>query len=110
MIYKNNNLVLENTTLNLKSIYENYPYVQENALFLTDFIQVYKIAKDDKSASIYEKENNIVVKIENKNKYRKIETLYLNKDNGLPEKLEIEDINQNIIVYILYNEIKLNNF
>lgn len=110
MIYKDNNLVVENTTLNLKNVYENYPYIQENALFLTDFIQQYEVAKENKLASISEKENDIVVKIENKNRYRKIEKLYLNQNNGLPEKLEIEDINKNIIVYILYNEIKLNNF
>ena len=34
--------------------------------------------------------------------------LYISKNTKLPTKMEILDINENITVYILYNEIKIN--
>ena len=35
--------------------------------------------------------------------------LYIDKSTGNPLKMEITDINQNITVYILYNEVKINS-
>ena len=45
----------------------------------------------------YHKENN----------YQKYETLYISKETGKPTKMEIKDTNQNIIIYIIYNEIDI---
>ena len=38
-----------------------------------------------------------------------IKKLYVDKQRGVPTKMEIQDVSQNIIIYILYNEIKINN-
>ena len=35
--------------------------------------------------------------------------LYIDKNTAKPIKMEIEDINQKVLVYILYNEIKINS-
>ena len=42
------------------------------------------------------------------NNYQKYETLYISKETGKPTKMEIKDTNQNIIIYIIYNEININ--
>ena len=42
------------------------------------------------------------------NNYQKYETLYVSKETGKPTKMEIKDTNQNIIIYIIYNEININ--
>jgi outer membrane lipoprotein-sorting protein len=42
-------------------------------------------------------------------KYIKYKTLYIDKNTGKPTKMEIKDIAQKVLVYILYNEIKINN-
>ena len=63
--------------------------------------------------SIYKEENNQIImetKIENnKNKYSIYKKLYIDKQTAKPIKLEVQDINQKILVYILYNEIKINS-
>ena len=49
-------------------------------------------------------------KIENnKNKYSIYKKLYIDKQTAKPIKLEVQDINQKILVYMLYNEIKINS-
>ena len=42
------------------------------------------------------------------NNYQKYEKLYVSKENGKPQKMEIKDTNQNTIIYIIYNEININ--
>ena len=42
------------------------------------------------------------------NNYQKYEKLYISKETGNPVKMEIKDTNQNVIIYIIYNEIKIN--
>lgn len=109
-IYKENKLIIENTALDLKKVYENYPYIAENEMFLTDFINKYKNAKNANNAEIEEDNEAIVFKIENKNnKYKKEELLYVNKSTGEPNKIVIKDNNKKDIIYILYNKIKINN-
>ena len=49
------------------------------------------------------------VQTKNENKYRQSKKLYIDKSTGNPLKMEITDINQNITVYILYNEVKINS-
>ena len=41
------------------------------------------------------------------NNYQKYEKLYIAKETGKPTKMEIKDTNQNIIIYIIYNEINI---
>lgn len=109
IIYENGNLKIENTKLNLKQIYENYTYVSENSLCLYTFIEDYK--KSSNSKFIVE-DNQIIMqtKIENNsNKYIQNKKLYIDKKTAKPTKLEIEDVNQKVLVYILYNEIKINS-
>lgn len=58
-----------------------------------------------------ENEEEIILstKSQGKNKYNKYKTLTIDKKTGKPTKLEIKDVTQNILVYILYNEIEINS-
>lgn len=108
IIKKGNDLKLENTSLNLSNIFENYEYLADNALDLSCFIEDYKESQN----SNYEgKDNKIIMNVQtkNENKYRQSKKLYIDKSTGNPLKMEITDINQNITVYILYNEVKINS-
>ena len=108
MIYTKGKLEVKNTNLNLSKIYENYPNVCENNLFLAQFIQSYANEKENKSLNIID-ENKIVMKVKtNKNKYDVTQVLYVNIQDLKPESLEILDNNNNTKVYILYNEIEIN--
>lgn len=107
IIYKDNQLTVENTKLTLKKIYESYPYVSENVLFLNDFIKQYK--QNNENSNIEKNEENVILTVKTKNKYRAKEQLYINIKTGLPEKLVVQDNNKNTTIYISYNEIKLNN-
>ena len=106
--YDGTNLIVKNTTLNLSKIYEKYNYIGSNDLSLIQFINDYK-ESEEKTAK--EKDGTIIleVKIKNGNKYKAYKKLYINKDDAMPTKLEIQDITQNALIYILYNEIKINN-
>ena len=107
-IYDGTNLTIKNTTLNLNKIYENYPYIGENNITLTDFINDYK---ESDETNIKENEEEIIleVKIKNSNKYVAYKKMFINKKEGKISKLEIQDITQKTIIYILYNEIEINN-
>ena len=106
MTYKDGKLEIKNTELNLSKIYENYPNVAENNLFLTHFLQSYQNGEDNK---IETTENEIIMKVKtNKNKYNVTQLLYVNMKDLKPKRLEILDNNNNIKVYILYNEIEIN--
>lgn len=107
--YDGTNLKLENTKLNLSKIYENYPYVTENNMWLSDFIESYK---KDNTGVLKEEENQIIMQVKMKNEANKsniIKTLYVDKKTAKPTKLTIEDENKKMLVYILYNEIKMNS-
>lgn len=99
IIKEGNNLKLENSKLNLTSILQNYEYISENALDLISFIEDYK---NDSSSKWEEKDNQILMKTSNK-------TLYINRENGKLEKMEIRDNNKKIAVYILYTEVIVNS-
>ena len=106
--YDGTNLKIENTKLNLSKIYESYPYMGENSITLMSFINDYNESNEKK---VSENENQIILelKLKNGNKYRAYKKLYINKEDGLPCKLEIQDITQKTTIYILYNEVKINN-
>ena len=107
-IYDGTNLKLENSSLNLSKIYDNYQYIGESTITLMKFIDDYANSEESK---IVENDGKIILetKIKNGNKYIAYKKLYVNKDTGNPEKLEIKDVAQKTVIYILYNEIKINN-
>ena len=106
IIKEGKNLKIENTKLNLVSIFENYEYVSDNNLDLCTFLKEFK---NNKNIKYEENEKEVIMKIigEEKNKIQK--TLYINKKDGIPIKMGIEDYNKNISVNILYNEVKVNS-
>jgi len=107
-IYDGTSLKIQNTNLNLNKIYENYKYIGENSITLMSFINDYK---ESQESNISENENEIILetKLKNGNKYTAYKILYIDKATGNPSKLEIQDITQKTTIYILYNEIKINN-
>ena len=107
-IYDGVNLKVENTKLNLTKIYENYQYLGENTITLKDFINDYL---ESNESDMEEKNGEIILKtkLKNGNKYVGYKKLYISKSTAKPIKLEIQDITQKTIIYILYNEIKINN-
>ena len=107
IIKENGVLKLENSKLNLLSVFENYSYLSENDLDLSSFINDYK---NNKNSNYTENDNEIIIKTENINSNNKtIKKLYINKKNGKIEKMEIEDTNKKIAVYILYREVNVNS-
>ena len=106
IIKEGKNLKIENTKLSITKIIEDYQDITENNLDLSSFIENYKFNPDSK----FKEENNQIIMettATTKNNYQKFETLYVSKENGNPVKMEIKDTNQNIIIYIIYNEIKI---
>ena len=103
--YTNNTLTLKNTNLNLTNIYEDYKYVAENNLLLNKFVEDFKNSENSRKE---ESENEITLSSDCKtkeNKYQVKKRLVVDKKTNKPIKLEVQDINQNITAYILYNEI-----
>ena len=107
-LYDGINLKVENTHLNLSKIYENYKYIGENTITLIDFINDY-LESDESNMLETDEEIILETKLKNANKYVSYKKLCINKSTGIPSKLEIEDITQKTIIYILYSEIKINN-
>ena len=99
LIKEGNNLKLENSNLNLTNILQNYEYISDNALDLSSFIDNYK---NNSNSKWDEKDDKIIMKTSTK-------TLYINRENGLPEKMEILDNGKKTAIYILYNEVNVNS-
>lgn len=100
------NLKIENSKLSLTKIIENYSDITQNNLDLISFIESYK----NNSNSKFKEENNQIIMettAKTENNYQKYESLYISKETGKPTKMEIKDTNQNIIIYIIYNEINI---
>lgn len=106
IIRDENGLTVENTRLDLSTIYENYDYIADNCLDLSSFINDYR--SGDKS-TCEENDNQIIMKSEtnNGNNYTKNKTLFIDKETLKPQKLEIKDNNQKTTVNILYNEVEI---
>lgn len=106
IIKQEGNLKLENSKLNLTSIYENYDCLSENNLDLDCFVNDYKNSNNSK----YREENEKIIMETNSNNNPKInKILYINIKTGKPEKLEIVDTNKKNTVYILYKEVDVNS-
>ena len=101
------NLKIENSTLNLNEIIENYTNLENNNLDLSMFIDEYKNSNE---SNYEEKDDEIIMKVKNdkENIYVKEKILYINKKTYKPVKLEIKDNKQKERIYILYNEVEIN--
>lgn len=99
IVKKDNNLIVENSELKLKTVYENYEYISDNCLDLISFIKEFK---NNKESNCNKEKEETVLKVNNK-------TLYIDSKNNKPIKMEIKDANKNSVVYILYKEINLNS-
>lgn len=106
LIHKGNSLKVENTSLKLEKIYDNYPYIESNSLWLNSFISEYKTSEARK---ILKQDENIIMQTEIKGDSKiKHKQLFLDTKTLKPTKLSIQDNNKNEIIYILYNKIELN--
>ena len=104
---KDNNLKLENSNLDLNTIFENYNGLEDNSLDLSNFVDEYKKSNE----SFYEESDiEIILKIKSnkENKYLKYKKLYIDKIKKTPTKLVIQDNNQNTTIVIEYIEVELN--
>lgn len=103
--YDGTNLKIRNNKLNLETTFQNYQYVVENRLWLNSFIEEFKESSNKKVNS---KEKEIILEVSNtENPYNTYKKLYIDKKTGKPTKLQIEDINKKMLVYILYTEITI---
>ena len=103
---KDDKLKLENTNLNLVSIFENYQYLSENHLDLDSFIKDYKESENSKYR---ENQEEIIMETSSKEDSKIKKSLYINKKTEEITKLEIEDTNKKTTVYILYREVNVNS-
>lgn len=102
--YDGENLEISNSNLDLKTIYENYTYVSDNILWLSDFIENYK----NSNGTIIEENGIIIMEVKcDKNKYNTYEKLYIDRNANKITKLAIEDENKKGKIYITYNKIEI---
>ena len=101
------NLKIENSNLGLSSIIENYAYLGNNCLDLSTFIEDYK---SNESSTFEENEKEILMKTNSRidNIYMKDKILHIDKESGNPVEMIIKDNSQKDMIYILYNEVKIN--
>lgn len=103
--YDGNNLEISNTKLNLSTVYENYQYMTDNVLWLSDFIENYK----KNNGTISEKDGIIIMEnMCKENTYNISEKLYIDRNANKITKLVIENENKKTKIYITYKEIKIN--
>ena len=107
-VYDGNTLKINNTKLNLSTVYQNYQYMTENFLWLNSFIEDYKNSSNKK---LYEENNMIIMEVtlQNNNQYVSSKKLFIDITTGKITKMIVQDKNQKNLVYILYNEIKINS-
>ena len=101
-------LKIENTNVNLSTVFEKYNYIADNCLDLESFIENYK----NSSKSKYEeKDNQIIMHTVDESNERNVKnkTLYIEKATGKPINMEINDNNKNSTIYIKYNEVNVNS-
>lgn len=103
--YEEGKLTLYNSRLELSQVYEDYAYMTNNALWLHSFIEEFK-NNAEKTKISYEG-NNIVLEVKNERKYDYQKKLYINKENGKPIQLIVQDINQKQTISIEYTELEL---
>ena len=90
--------------MSLNTIYENYTYLADNVLWLSDFCENYK----NNGGTINEKDGIIVMETKrDNNKYSANEKLYIDRNANKITKLVIEDENKKSRIYITYNKIEI---
>ncbi len=104
ILYDGSDLNIKNSRLNLEKIYKDYNCLTNNTLSLNDFIMDCK----NSEPKCIETEDEITLEVINGEKYDYYKRLTINKKNGMPTKMEIMDENKKNLVYILYNEITIN--
>lgn len=103
----NGKVEIKNSQLNLTQIYDEYPYISENILWLDSFINLYK--SQNYNNKIYEKNDEIIMELNNKNNnYFSVIKLYIDINSGRPKRMIVQDNNQKNKIYILYKEIIIN--
>lgn len=111
-IYDGNKLTIHNSKLNLTTIYENYPYLTDNFLWLHSFIEDYREAKSNgQKTKLYEENNQVIMEVElsNETPYVASKKLVIDRITGNIQQLVVQDKNKKNLVYILYKEIKMNS-
>ena len=108
IIKDGNKLKIENSNLNLSTVFEKYDYIADNALDLESFIENYK---NDAQSKYEEKNEQIIMKTADRSNEKNVKdkTLYIEKSTGKPLKMEIKDTNKNSSIYIIYNEVNVNS-
>ena len=108
ILYDGIQMKIENTKIGISKLYENYQYITNNSLYITTFINDYK--NDINEKNMYEENDTIIleVKVKNENIYNSNKRLYIDKKTGKPIKMEVQDITQNLKVYILYSKVEIN--
>lgn len=106
-IFDGNNLKINNTKLNLSTIYENYSDVTSNFLWLNTFTEEYKKMIETGKQNIIEQNGIIIMEIKDADELNK--KLYIERKTGKPIKMQIKNVSKNTTVYILYNEIEINS-
>lgn len=106
-IFDGNNLKINNTKLNLSTIYENYSDVTSNFLWLNTFTEEYKKMMETGKQNIIEQNGIIIMEIKDADELNK--KLYIDRKTGKPIKMQIKNVSKNTTVYILYNEIEINS-
>ena len=102
--YDGLNMEISNSKLSLSTIYENYTYLTDNVLWLSDFLENYK----SNNGTITEENGVIVMQTKcSKNKYSEYEKLYIDRSANKITKLIIEDENKKNRIYITYNKIEI---
>lgn len=104
-LYDGSNLQIENSKLNLTKIYNDYSCLSNNILSLNSFIEECK----ENEPTYTETENEVELQVTSGKKYGYYKRLTINKNTGMPIKMEIIDENKKALVYILYNEITINS-
>ncbi len=104
--YQQGKLCIQNTKFNLNKIYEDYPYVTNNQLDLQAFCKDYQTYK----GTMEESKEEIKLWVETKQTpYIARKVLRMDKRTGMPKELQIQDVSQNTLVYILYNKIEIHS-
>lgn len=98
IIKENNTLKIENSKLNLETVYNDYNYLSDNVLDLSSFIENYK--KSEKSEFV---EENDMIKLKVKTDELN-EELVIDKADATPKKMKIKDNSKKSEIYILYSE------
>lgn len=106
-VFDGNNLKINNTKLNLSTIYENYSDVTSNFLWLNTFTEEYKKMIETGKQNIIEQNGIIIMEIKDADELNK--KLYIDRKTGKPIKMQIKNVSKNTTVYILYNEIEINS-